>query len=242
MRSIQAALAVSDGRGSGPARSLYRCGCGPRRGHGRGGRRRYRTAGTASPARWRAGWSPRGCSATHQLPRTGTAARRCGRSRRAKTRMPAGQPASWSPPGPSRSSPVSSATCASWSQHSAHRRSERSAQLSSARRPGPGRCGRWRSARLAPARRDRLAFPLAQAPADGVDLAAAGPGRKLIEAGDQPVAGPRAVAGDHQPPPVLRRHRGDRLLQHPAGDQRWYSRLPLPGRSIPASGSAVLSQ
>src|SRR3984957_17284009 len=36
-----------------------------------------------------------------------------GRSRRAKTRIPFGQAFSWSPSGPSRSSPVSSVTCAS---------------------------------------------------------------------------------------------------------------------------------
>ena len=38
---------------------------------------------------------------------------RCGRSRRAKIRIGSGQPSSWSPSGPSRSSPVSSVTCAS---------------------------------------------------------------------------------------------------------------------------------
>ena len=41
-----------------------------------------------------------------------------------------------------------------------------------------------------------------------------GPGGQLIEAGDQPVAGPGPVRGHHQPPPELRRQRGDRVTDH----------------------------
>ena len=59
-------------------------------------------------------------------------------------------------------------------------------------------------------------LPLAQLPADGVDELVAGPGGQLVQAGDQPVAGPGAVAGDHQPPPVRRRQRGDRRRPGPS--------------------------
>src|SRR5205823_236700 len=56
-------------------------------------------------------------------------------------------------------------------------------------------------------------LPLAQLPADGVDKLVAGPRCQRIQVGDEIVAGPGTIAGDHQPPPVLRRQRGDRLTQ-----------------------------
>src|SRR5262249_58739007 len=56
-----------------------------------------------------------------------------------------------------------------------------------------------------------LAFP--QFPANGVDQLVPRPGCELIQALDQAVAGPGAVAGDHQPPPEGRRQRGDRRAQ-----------------------------
>jgi hypothetical protein len=57
--------------------------------------------------------------------------------------------------------------------------------------------------------RDRVPLPPAELPADGVDDLVAGPGGELVQAGNQGVAGPGAVAGDHQPPPEPRRQRGD---------------------------------
>src|SRR5437773_1126373 len=61
---------------------------------------------------------------------------------------------------------------------------------------------------------DRGPLPLAQLPANRVDHLVAGPGGELVQPGDQVVAGPRAVTGDHQPPPEGGRQRGDRGAQH----------------------------
>ncbi len=62
---------------------------------------------------------------------------------------------------------------------------------------------------------DRVALPLAQRPPDRVGQLAAGPRRRLVQALDQVVAGAGAIHGDHQLAPVLRRDRGDRLIQDP---------------------------
>ncbi len=61
---------------------------------------------------------------------------------------------------------------------------------------------------------DRNALPLAQLPAHRVGQLPAGPGRQLVQAGDQAVTGPGPIDGDHQPPPIFRRYRGDRGVQH----------------------------
>jgi len=60
---------------------------------------------------------------------------------------------------------------------------------------------------------DRGALAGAQVPADGVGQLVPGPGGQLIEAGDQPVAGPGPIRGHHQPPPVLRWQRRDRVTE-----------------------------
>ena len=60
---------------------------------------------------------------------------------------------------------------------------------------------------------DRGALPFAQVPAHRVDELVPSPGGQRIQAGDQPVAGPGAVAGHHQPPPEGRWQRADRRLQ-----------------------------
>jgi hypothetical protein len=62
--------------------------------------------------------------------------------------------------------------------------------------------------------RDRAAFPFAQLPADRVRELVAAPGRQLVQPGDQAVAGPGAVAGDHQRAPEWRRQRRDRRVQY----------------------------
>src|SRR5262249_59707413 len=51
---------------------------------------------------------------------------------------------------------------------------------------------------------ERGALPLAQLPADGVDELVARPRGQRIQPLDQPVAGPRTVAGAPQPPPACR--------------------------------------
>ena len=61
---------------------------------------------------------------------------------------------------------------------------------------------------------DRGPLPGAELPADGVGQLVPGPGRQLIKAGDQPVAGPGPVRGHHQPPPELRRQRRDRVTEN----------------------------
>ena len=61
---------------------------------------------------------------------------------------------------------------------------------------------------------DRVALAGAQLPADGVGQLVPGPGRQLIKAGDQPVAGPGPIRGHHQPPPERRRQRRDRVTEH----------------------------
>jgi hypothetical protein len=61
---------------------------------------------------------------------------------------------------------------------------------------------------------DRGGFVCAQVPADGVGQLVPGPGGQLIQAGDQPVAGPGPIGGDHQPPPERGRQRRDRVPEH----------------------------
>jgi hypothetical protein len=60
---------------------------------------------------------------------------------------------------------------------------------------------------------DRGALAFTQFPPDRVDELVARPGCQLIQALDQPVAGPGAVTGHHQPPPELRWQRGERRRQ-----------------------------
>ena len=134
-----------------------------------------------------------------------------GRSRRAKTRIAAGQARSWSPPGPSRSSPVSSVTCASSIQHA------RCAQAASRRRHrrgarGPRRGHRSRPARPAPGPSAAPSSPARSAPTRPSRSAHSRGGPPAFQVLDQGVAGPGAVAGDHQLPPELRRERGDRRV------------------------------
>ena len=117
---------------SGTCRSPCRGGWRPRRGHGPGGRRRCRRSGPASPSCQTAGSLPTGSTASVPGLEQGKLGAG-GRPLPTKTRIASGQPSSWSPPGPSRSSEVSSATCAASIQH---RRCPQpgSPQASSARR------------------------------------------------------------------------------------------------------------
>ena len=69
---------------------------------------------------------------------------------------------------------------------------------------------------------DRGLLPAAQFPADRVDQLIAGPGGQLVQALDEAVAGPGAIGGDHQPPPVPQRQRRNRRSACPqALSQPW---------------------
>ena len=136
----------------------------------------------------------------------------CGRSRRAKIRIVSGQAASWFPAGPSRSSPVSSVTCASSTQQARCAQKE-SAQARRRGARGPRRGRRWRYARPAPAPAAGPPFPLAEHPPDRVGQLEAAAVGQLVQVSDQGVAGSGAVAGDHQLPPEPRRQRGDRRVR-----------------------------
>ena len=183
-----------------------------------------------------------GCGASRRLLRTGPARRRGGAvrgARRSGCRRVAGQGRQGlraaarsarprAPPGPS--------TGRARSRGPRRGRRERGAPGSgrepSPRLPGlPGtpEPGRGVRARPVPSRRSRPAGARAA-------------GGQLIQPPRETVAGPGTVAGDHQPPPVPARNRGDRRVQHGGGDQRWCLLPAEPGRSIPASASAVLSQ
>ena len=122
----------------------------------------------------------------------------CGRSRRAKSRMAFGQPLSWSPAGPSRSSPVSSATCASSIQHSrwAHRWLA-AGVIGAALADLALRVDRGLPGGLGDLA-DRGLLPGVQFPADGVGDLVAVPGREPVQLGDQGMTGAGAGARDHQ--------------------------------------------
>jgi hypothetical protein len=60
---------------------------------------------------------------------------------------------------------------------------------------------------------DRVPLAPAQIPADRVDQLVPGPGGGLVQAGDQPVACPGPIGGDHQPPPVPGGQGGDRVIE-----------------------------
>ncbi len=67
------------------------------------------------------------------------------------------------------------------------------------------------------------------------------PAGELVQPGDQAVAGPGAIAGDHS----LRRNAGGRAAIAASSTARWSATVFDPAdplRSIPASGSLVLSQ
>jgi hypothetical protein len=108
---------------------------------------------------------------------------------RAKTRIAFGQPLSWSPAGPSRSSPVSSATCASsiqqagcaqrgfWQASSARRSRTRPFASMAASQAAWGDLA------------DRGLLAGAQRPADGPDELVSVPGGEPVELFDQLMAG-----------------------------------------------------
>ena len=147
------------------------------------------------------------------------------------------------PAGPSRSSPVSSVTCASSIQHRAVRAGQVRAGVIGAALADLAAAGRWRSARPAPGPAGSPPSPARPAPSRR-SRSAGSPGRarQLIQAGDQPVAGPGPVAGDHQPPPERRRQRGDRRRPAPAGDRRWCSTRRCRGAASRPAAQPVLSQ
>jgi hypothetical protein len=85
----------------------------------------------------------------------------------------------------------------------------------------------------------RCFLPLAQHPADGVGQLIAAAGGELVQVPDQVVAGPGAVAGDHQLASQARRQRGDRRVHDrdvvSSGVRACGAAAQHPGQRFPAS-------
>ena len=107
-------------------------------------------------------------------------------------RIVAGQALSWSPAGPSRSSPVSSVTCASSIQHARWAHPAVRAGVAGAALADLAAAIDRDLPRAGGDQAQRRFLPLAQRPADRVDDLVPGPGGELVQVPDQVVAGPTA--------------------------------------------------
>ena len=85
---------------------------------------------------------------------------------------------------------------------------------------------------------ERGLLPLGERPADGVGELVPVAGGELVQPLDQVVAGPGAVAGDHQLPAELRGQRRDRLVQ----ERQVIGGGVRPGRSRPHHPRQRLAQ